>query len=103
MLDSLCESSLVAHGALQAQNHSQPLTSSSTSASQDSKNEPFYIEFVRKDLSKLVDLVVPEGREGLANLMSTTQVILLSSLAQTFVSSSIFLVDITCLEDKTGF
>ena len=72
MLDSLCESSLVAYGALQSQSHSHASGSGSTAHIQIQK-EPFYIEFVRKDLPKLVDMVVPEGRDGLANLMSTTQ------------------------------
>jgi CTD kinase subunit gamma len=71
MLDSLCESSLVACEPLaQVQNS----TSIPGTSPQNLSKEPFYIEFVRKDLPKLVDLVVPESREGLANLMSTTQV-----------------------------
>jgi len=74
MLDSLCESSLVAYGALQSQSQSHPSTSGAAAAMQIQK-EPFYIGFVRKDLFKLVDMVVPEGREGLANLMSTTQIL----------------------------
>jgi len=74
MLDSLCESSLVAYGGLQS--HSQAHVSTSEIVeSMEVQKEPFYIKFVRKDLLKLVDMVVPEGREGLANLMSTTQIL----------------------------
>jgi len=74
MLDSLCESSLVAYGALQSQSQLHAASSGMTDDMRVQK-EPFYIEYVRKDLPKLVDLVVPEGREGLANLMSTTQIL----------------------------
>lgn len=34
----------------------------------------FYIDYVGRDLSKIVEFVVPEGRIGLPNLMSTKQV-----------------------------
>jgi hypothetical protein len=63
----------VAYGALQSQSQLHAASSGMTDDMRVQK-EPFYIEYVRKDLPKLVDLVVPEGREGLANLMSTTQV-----------------------------
>lgn len=32
-----------------------------------------YKEFVRRDLAKLVEMVVPDTREGVLNLMSTNQ------------------------------
>jgi CTD kinase subunit gamma len=41
----------------------------------------FYVDYVGRDLSKIVEFVVPEGRIGLPNLMSTKQV------GTTFVSS----------------
>lgn len=34
----------------------------------------FYVDYVGRDLSKIVEFVVPEGRIGLPNLMSTKQV-----------------------------
>lgn len=34
----------------------------------------FYVDYVGRDISKIVELVVPEGRIGLPNLMSTKQV-----------------------------
>lgn len=34
----------------------------------------FYVDYVGRDLSKIVGFVVPEGRIGLPNLMSTKQV-----------------------------
>ena len=34
----------------------------------------YYVEYVSRDLEKLVEHVVPEGRMGLPNLMSTKQV-----------------------------
>ncbi|KAF8525999.1 CTD kinase subunit gamma CTK3-domain-containing protein [Hysterangium stoloniferum] len=55
-LDSLCETSLA----------SRPSTSSGGN---------FYVSYVTRDLKKVVDLVVPDGRVGLLNLMSTTQVL----------------------------
>jgi CTD kinase subunit gamma len=54
-LDSLCETSL----------SSRPLASSGGN---------FYVDYVTRDLKKVVDLVVPDGRAGLLNLLSTTQV-----------------------------
>jgi CTD kinase subunit gamma len=33
-----------------------------------------YLLFISRDLKKIIDLVVPEGRQGLPNLMSTKQV-----------------------------
>ena len=34
----------------------------------------FYVDYIGRDLSKIVEFVVPEGRIGLPNLMSTKQV-----------------------------
>jgi len=33
-----------------------------------------YVDYVRKDLKKIIEYVVPEGLEGHPNLMSTKQV-----------------------------
>ncbi|THH09643.1 hypothetical protein EW145_g1872 [Phellinidium pouzarii] len=54
LLDALCETSLLSKAA-----------SGSSSA--------FYVDFVARDLAKIVEYVIPEGREGLINLMSATQ------------------------------
>jgi CTD kinase subunit gamma len=35
---------------------------------------PSYVDFVARDLGKIVEFVVPEGRKGLPNLISTKQV-----------------------------
>ena len=61
-LDSLCEASLVvkSHPSMAA-----PPGAPATS---------LYVDYVTRDLGKIVDLVVPEGREGLPNMMSTKQV-----------------------------
>ena len=40
----------------------------------------FYVDYVGRDLSKIVEFVVPEGRIGLPNLMSTKQVCIFSFL-----------------------
>lgn len=57
-LDSLCEASLV-----------------SRSSGTSSKGNKSYVDFVTRDLKKIVDFVVPDGRSGLLNLMSTRQVL----------------------------
>jgi len=56
LLDSLCETSL--------------LTKVNTHAPTS-----FYVDFVARDLGKIVEYVVPEGRDGLPNLMSTVQIL----------------------------
>ncbi|OCH90584.1 hypothetical protein OBBRIDRAFT_776704 [Obba rivulosa] len=62
-LDSLCETSLLAK-------------SHSGTASQESRqNSSFYVDYVSRDLGKIVEYVVPEGRQGLPNLMSTKQIL----------------------------
>lgn len=63
-LDSLCEASLLVksqHGPVRQEGHSTPSNS-------------IYVEYVSRDLGKIVEHVVPEGRQGLPNLMSTKQV-----------------------------
>lgn len=58
-LDSLCETSLLAkaHGGADG-----------------SQNSSYYVDYVARDLGKIVEYVVPDGRQGLLNLMSTRQV-----------------------------
>ncbi|KAF8589510.1 hypothetical protein K439DRAFT_1383407 [Ramaria rubella] len=56
LLDSLCETSLASRSS--------------------SSGGTFYVDYVTKDLAKIVELVVPDGRAGLLNLMSTTQGVL---------------------------
>ncbi|KIJ51367.1 hypothetical protein M422DRAFT_58899 [Sphaerobolus stellatus SS14] len=58
-LDSLCEKCL----------SSRPPTSST------SKPVKTYVDYVTRDLKQVVDLVVPDVRSGLLNLMSTRQVL----------------------------
>ncbi|KAF9811470.1 hypothetical protein IEO21_06586 [Rhodonia placenta] len=67
LLDSLCEASLI------AKSHSGAL-------SHDGSQNSFYVDYVARDLSKVVESVVPEGRQGLPNLMSTKQVLPLQIL-----------------------
>ena len=58
MLDSLANTSL----------------QSKTVASSSSSSGSFYLDFIVRDLGTIVDCVVPDGRDGLINLMSTVQV-----------------------------
>ncbi|EPQ55362.1 hypothetical protein GLOTRDRAFT_61326 [Gloeophyllum trabeum ATCC 11539] len=61
-LDSLCETCLLAK--------SQP-----GSLGPESANHSLYMDYVARDLAKIVGYVVPEGRQGLPNLMSTKQIL----------------------------
>lgn len=61
-LDSLCETSLLAK------------THPTSQSSDKSSNNCFYVDYVSRDLGKIIEYVVPEGRQGLPNLMSTKQV-----------------------------
>ncbi|KAH9856836.1 CTD kinase subunit gamma CTK3-domain-containing protein [Lenzites betulinus] len=60
LLDSLCEASLV----------TKPPPGASHSSSSSS-----YTTYVSRDLQKILDGVVPDGRQGLPNLMSTKQIL----------------------------
>ncbi|THH11231.1 hypothetical protein EW146_g8123 [Bondarzewia mesenterica] len=62
-LDSLCETSLLAK------------TRSISLGSEHAPNNSFYVDYVARDLSKIIEYVVPEGRQGLPNLMSTKQIL----------------------------
>jgi len=56
LLDSLCETSLLS----KANAHTPG---------------SLYVDFVARDLAKIVEYVVPDGREGLPNLMSAVQIL----------------------------
>ncbi|KAJ7043927.1 CTD kinase subunit gamma CTK3-domain-containing protein [Mycena alexandri] len=60
-LDSLCETCLL-------------VKSHSSSIGSDPGNKQ-YVDFVNRDIGKIVECVVPPGREGLPNLTSTKQIL----------------------------
>ncbi|KAK7047936.1 hypothetical protein VNI00_006264 [Paramarasmius palmivorus] len=62
-LDSLCETCLLVK------------TYSHSTSGGDSSNANLYVDYVSRDLPKIVESVVPEGREGLPNLVSTRQIL----------------------------
>ncbi|TFY71244.1 hypothetical protein EVG20_g1769 [Dentipellis fragilis] len=62
-LDSLCETSLLAKSHPVVLGPDVP------------PNSSFYVDYVSRDLAKIVESVVPEGRQGLPNLMSTKQIL----------------------------
>lgn len=66
-LDSLCETCLIVKSQ-------QKLRSHASSSSSEKQNPNLYVDFVGRDLGKIVELVVPQGRQGLPNLVSTKQV-----------------------------
>jgi len=61
-LDSLCEACLLAK--------SHP-----ASLGPENPNSSLYMDYVARDLARIVEYVVPEGRQGLPNLMSTKQIL----------------------------
>ena len=65
-LDSLCETC-------------QQLKSRPVNQNDDSSSKFLYIEYLARDLPKIIELVAPDGRQGLPNLSSTKQVCLQSS------------------------
>jgi CTD kinase subunit gamma len=65
-LDSLCETSLLAKA------HQLPEQSSSSSRQ---VNNALYVDYVSRDLTQIVECVVPVGRQGLPNLPSTKQIL----------------------------
>lgn len=73
LLDNLCEASLTHQ--VQAPKIPQASTSTANVASAPGS----YVQYVARDLEKIVKLVVPETRVGLVNLMSTRQVSSLQS------------------------
>ncbi|PPQ99767.1 hypothetical protein CVT24_009670 [Panaeolus cyanescens] len=60
-LDSLCEISLL------SESHRRPDKNSNASG--------LYVQFVSRDLNRIVEIVVPNGRKGLPNLVSTKQIL----------------------------
>ncbi|KAK7048203.1 CID domain-containing protein [Favolaschia claudopus] len=60
-LDSLCETCLL-------------VRSHSSSIGSDPVNKQ-YVDFVNRDIGKIVECIVPAGREGLPNLTSTKQIL----------------------------
>jgi len=62
-LDSLCETSLM----VKAQ--------SKSGKSREINANGLYLFFISRDLKKIIDLIVPEGRQGLPNLISTKQIL----------------------------
>ncbi|PPQ88513.1 hypothetical protein CVT25_009055 [Psilocybe cyanescens] len=62
-LDSLCETCLI------VKSHSKSDSSRATNAN------GLYVELVTRDLNRIIDLIVPEGRQGLPNLVSTKQIL----------------------------
>ncbi|KAI0090559.1 CTD kinase subunit gamma CTK3-domain-containing protein [Irpex rosettiformis] len=64
MLDSLCEASLLAK--------SQPAFAKAEGLT---ATPSLYVDYVSRDLGKIVEAVVPVGREGLPNLMNTKQIL----------------------------
>ena len=61
-LDSLCETSLM------VKSHSKSERSRSVNAN------GLYVQFVSRDLNRIVESIVPEGKQGLPNLVSAKQV-----------------------------
>lgn len=65
LLDSLCEASV----------HYQQATPVIGSSGAGSSRKPTsYVEYVSRDLDQIVQLVVPDNRDGLVNLASARQV-----------------------------
>ncbi|KAH9919084.1 CTD kinase subunit gamma CTK3-domain-containing protein [Fomitopsis serialis] len=64
LLDSLSEASLLAK--------SHP---GSVSHDPNQQHASYYVDYVARDLGQIVEYVVPEGRQGLPNLMSTKQIL----------------------------
>ncbi|TBU26534.1 CTD kinase subunit gamma CTK3-domain-containing protein [Dichomitus squalens] len=62
LLDSLCETCLLA----------KPHTGAARDTGLSSSS---YVDYLSRDLSKLVDYVVPPGQQGMPNFMSTVQVL----------------------------
>ncbi|TEB38058.1 hypothetical protein FA13DRAFT_1681452 [Coprinellus micaceus] len=65
-LDSLCETCLLVKSKASHRERS-------SSSSRRSSN--LYVDFVSRDLDKIIDHVVPQGKQGLPNLASTKQIL----------------------------
>lgn len=68
LLDNLCEASLT------HQVQAPKVPRASTSSANMTNAPGSYVQYVARDLGKIVKLVVPETRVGLVNLMSARQV-----------------------------
>lgn len=88
-LDSLCETSLLAK------------THPTSQSSDKSSNNCFYVDYVSRDLGKIIEYVVPEGRQGLPNLMSTKQ-ILESWRSKRIIDPQIVDSAMTSLDDRNA-
>ncbi|PPR05453.1 hypothetical protein CVT24_008222, partial [Panaeolus cyanescens] len=64
-LDSLCETSLI------MKLHAEQLGK----AGESEKTNGLYVFNLSRDLNRIVDYIVPEGKEGLPNLVSTKQIL----------------------------
>ncbi|KAF9047685.1 hypothetical protein BJ165DRAFT_1467698 [Panaeolus papilionaceus] len=64
-LDSLCETSLIMKLHFEQ----------SGKAGDSEKANGLYAYFLSRDLNRIVDYIVPEGKEGLPNLVSTKQIL----------------------------
>lgn len=60
-MDTLCESSLQTYNTDRAQGR-------------PAANGTYYVPYISRDLDKVVDYVVPDSKDGLMNVQSTTQV-----------------------------
>ncbi|EAU91862.2 hypothetical protein CC1G_04629 [Coprinopsis cinerea okayama7 len=79
-LDSLCERCLLIKSHQRSQPHPHRSGTSSSSAihpgaAAEKQNNNLYVDFVTRDLVKIIEYVVPEGRQGLPNLVSTRQIL----------------------------
>ncbi|KIJ96481.1 hypothetical protein K443DRAFT_634718 [Laccaria amethystina LaAM-08-1] len=75
-LNSLCETCLLVLHSSSSSSNAQPSTSTAAAAAggTDAASGSYVVHFTR-DLRKIVELVVPEGRQGLPNLISTKQIL----------------------------
>jgi CTD kinase subunit gamma len=68
-VDSLCEACLL----IKTRNASAS-SKGAIGAEKAPSSQSMYLTYVARDLVKIVEAVVPEGRQGLPNLVSTKQV-----------------------------
>ncbi|KAH7909657.1 CTD kinase subunit gamma CTK3-domain-containing protein [Hygrophoropsis aurantiaca] len=79
-LDSLCEAAAVARvHALESSGGAGNMggggAGSAAGAGASKQYMSFYVDFVARDLEKIVEYVVPQGRQGLPNFTSTKQIL----------------------------
>jgi CTD kinase subunit gamma len=102
-LDSLCETCLLVSHSSSSSSNAQPSTSTAAAAAggSDAASGSYVVHFTR-DLRKIVELVVPEGRQGLPNLISTKQVCMLLLCVQWFRKELMAITDLRELEEQEG-